>query len=184
MQSQKLTPSIGDMLVSKGSDGGNIFDELPGQHTDYVSKLVSRMLMIIFLTLPAPKQLQMQLLTDLPDTLGMAERSAVDATGGTSSANKVSLPRPFSLVCFCGTFGRRLCPMNAPTRPSPPPQTQSRLICGASPAYVLKYADTSARAAATSTSPPPRPQAPFPTSAARPLPGAPRASPPALCVGR
>ena len=54
MQSQKLTPSIGDMLVSTGSDGGNIFDELPGQHTNYVSKLVSRMLMVILLTLPAP----------------------------------------------------------------------------------------------------------------------------------
>ena len=54
MQSQKLAPSIRDMLVSKGSDGGNIFDELPGQHTNYVSKLVSRMLMVILLTLPAP----------------------------------------------------------------------------------------------------------------------------------
>ena len=131
MQSQKLAPSIGDMLVSKGSDGGNIFDELPGQHTDYVSKLVSRMLMIILLTFYAPR-LQVQLLHDLPGTLGMAERSAEHATGGTSSANKVSLPRPFSLVCFCGGFRRRLCPMRAPTCPSPPPQTQSRLICGAS----------------------------------------------------
>ena len=54
MQSQKLAPSIGDMLVSKGSDGGNIFDELPGQHTDYVSKAVSRIMMTTVLTLSAP----------------------------------------------------------------------------------------------------------------------------------
>ena len=108
MQSQKLTPSIGDMLVSKGSDGGNIFDELPGHYTNYVSKLVSRMLMIILLTFYAPR-LQVQLLHDLQGTLGMAERSAEHATGGTSSANKVSLPRPFSLVCFCGGFRRLLC---------------------------------------------------------------------------
>ena len=54
MQSQKLAPSIWDMLVSKKSDGGNSYDELRGQHTDHVSKVVSRIMMITVLTLSAP----------------------------------------------------------------------------------------------------------------------------------
>ena len=54
MQSQKLAPSIWDMLVSKNSDGGNNYDELRGQHTDHVSKVVSRIMMITVLTLSAP----------------------------------------------------------------------------------------------------------------------------------
>ena len=42
------------MLVSKKSDGGNSYDELRGQHTDHVSKVVSRIMMITVLTLSAP----------------------------------------------------------------------------------------------------------------------------------
>ena len=133
MQSQKLAPSIRDMLVSKSSDGGNIFDELPGQHTDYVSKLVSRMLMVILLTLPAPNfRCNFSRIYQTPwgwrrEAQSMRQGPVLQPT------NKVSLPRPFSLVCFCGGFRRRLCPMGAHICASPPPQTQSRLICGASP---------------------------------------------------
>ena len=87
----------------------------------------------------------------------MAERSAKHATGGKSSANKAMLAETIFAGVLLRCFSAPCVPMNAPTRPSPPPQTQIRLICGASPAYVLKHADTSARAAATCTSPPPRP---------------------------
>ena len=62
----------------------------------------------------------------------MAGSSAVDATGASSSANKVSLPRPFSLVCFCGAFRRRLSPYEGahlpqPTTPDPEPPNMRRM---------------------------------------------------------